>query len=397
MRRFLLSLLVLAGTLTTQADDYPYLTFQKTDGTTQPVDVSGLILTFSNGQLIATTSSGNVTFSLMELSKMYFSTSGSTSLIANGLAFSSTTATATLGQTFTTPTLTNPYNLSLTWASTEEGVATVNQAGSVTLVGVGTTVISASFAGDDTYLAGSVSYTLTVEKADPIDNGLAFSSATATAILGEEFMGPTLINPYCLKVYWSSSDETVATVDDDGYVRLIAAGETVISAMFEGNDEYLAGTVSYTLTVEKPAPVDNGLAFSSVTATATLGEEFTPPVLSNPYNLPLTWTSSNEGVASVDEEGAVTLVSAGVTDIAAMFAGNDDYLSGTVSYTLTVEELVVDAISDMNAGGDDRVSVYTLSGVLVGQFDSLAQAQARLAEGFYVVKTFDGKSKKVKK
>ena len=390
-------MLVLAGTLVAQADDYPYLTFQKTDGTTQPVDVSGLVLTFSNGQLIATTSSGNVTFSLMELSKMYFSTSGSTSLIANGLAFSSTTATATLGQTFTTPTLTNPYNLSVTWASTEEGVATVNQAGSVTLVGVGTTVISASFAGDDTYLAGSVSYTLTVEKAEPVDNGLAFASTTATATLGEDFTPPSLLNPYCLKVYWESSDETVATVDVDGYVRLIAAGETVISATFAGDDTYLPGTVSYTLTVEKPAPVDNGLAFSSTTATATLGEEFTPPVLSNPYNLPLTWTSSDEKVASVDDAGAVTLLGAGITDIAAMFAGNDDYLAGTVTYTLTVEELVVDAISDMNAGADDRVSVYTLSGVLVGRFETLSQAQAQLAEGFYVVKTYDGKSKKVKK
>ena len=77
------------------------------------------------------------------------------------LAFSSNTAEAAIGQAFTAPTLTNDHNLTVTWSSTDEDVATVSD-GVVTLVGVGTTTIKASYAEDDTYIASEASYTLTV-------------------------------------------------------------------------------------------------------------------------------------------------------------------------------------------------------------------------------------------
>jgi hypothetical protein len=60
------------------------------------------------------------------------------------------------------------------------------------------------------------------------------------------------------------------------------------------------------------------------------------PALTNPQSLPLTWTSSNQNVATVGTNGAVTIVGAGEATISAAFAGNDDYKAKTVSYTLTV-------------------------------------------------------------
>ncbi|MCR4604295.1 MAG: Ig-like domain-containing protein [Prevotella sp.] len=342
MKKLLLLTMVLAGTLGAMAYDYPYLTFKSSDGTMKSVSVESLVMTFSNGQLVAASSSANDAFVLADLSKMYFSQTDETTEtqepVANGLAFSSTTATAKMGETFETPTLENPYNLALTWTSSDEGVATVDQTGAVTLVAAGTTVITATFAGNDDYEAGSVSYTLTVEKADPVANGLAFSRTTATAKIGETFETPTLENPYNLTLTWTSSDEGVATVDQTAAVTLVAAGTTVITATFAGNDDYEAGSVSYTLTVEKADPGSNGLSFSATTATAKMGEEFNEPALSNPYNLSLSWTSSDESIATVDQTGAVTLVAAGTTVITATFAGNDDYEAGSVSYTLTVEK-----------------------------------------------------------
>ena len=77
------------------------------------------------------------------------------------LAFSSPTAEATIGQAFTAPTLTNSHSVAVTWSSSDENVATVS-GGIVTLVGEGTTTITASFAGDATYIASEASYTLTV-------------------------------------------------------------------------------------------------------------------------------------------------------------------------------------------------------------------------------------------
>jgi len=88
-----------------------------------------------------------------------------------GLAYGTTSYEITYGNEFTTPELTNPNELTVAYASSEEGVATVDAStGAVTIKGVGTTTITASFAGDDSFLAGSASYTLTVN-ADPNASG----------------------------------------------------------------------------------------------------------------------------------------------------------------------------------------------------------------------------------
>lgn len=59
-------------------------------------------------------------------------------------------------------TLNNPNNLSVTYASSKTDVAEVNAVGEVKVLGLGTTTISATFAGDDTYKNATVSYELTV-------------------------------------------------------------------------------------------------------------------------------------------------------------------------------------------------------------------------------------------
>ena len=98
------------------------------------------------------------------------------------LAFSSATAEAAIGQAFTAPTLTNSYDVAVTWTSSDENVATVS-GGTVTLVGEGTTTITASFAGDATYIASEASYTLTVTDPSAITLWSEdFSSYSADAV-----------------------------------------------------------------------------------------------------------------------------------------------------------------------------------------------------------------------
>ena len=83
--------------------------------------------------------------------------------LANELAFSETSATATFGQSFAGPLLANPNSLVVTYTSSNTEVATVDgKTGVVTPVSVGEATITASFAGDKTYKAGQVSYELTV-------------------------------------------------------------------------------------------------------------------------------------------------------------------------------------------------------------------------------------------
>ena len=71
---------------------------------------------------------------------------------------------------------------------------------------------------------------------------------------------------------------------------------------------------------------------------ATIGEEFTEPTLNNLKGLDVTFSSSDESVATVDKNtGKVTLKSAGLTYITATFAGNDNYNEFAVKYELRVK------------------------------------------------------------
>ena len=92
-------------------------------------------------------------------------------------------------------------------------------------------------------------------------------------------------------------------------------------------------------TPSKPSPE---LAFSSATAEAAIGQPFTAPTLTTAagFNGTVEYSSSNESVAQVmdTETGELRLISAGETVIKASFAGNDDFKSGSASYTLTVTD-----------------------------------------------------------
>lgn len=69
MKKLLLSLMLLLGTFTAHAEDYPYLTFQMTDGARVSVSTSSLTISISGTTLKA----GDQSFTVSNLSKMYFS------------------------------------------------------------------------------------------------------------------------------------------------------------------------------------------------------------------------------------------------------------------------------------------------------------------------------------
>ena len=74
MKKLLLLLSMMIGAATVHAEDYAYLTFETTDGAKASVSVSGLTITVSGSTLTA----GTETFTLSNLSKMYFSNTNET-------------------------------------------------------------------------------------------------------------------------------------------------------------------------------------------------------------------------------------------------------------------------------------------------------------------------------
>lgn len=74
MKSFILGILMMVGTLPTMAGNYPYLTFELTDGAKVSVSVSSLSLSVNGNTLKA----GAQTFTISNLSKMYFSSTDET-------------------------------------------------------------------------------------------------------------------------------------------------------------------------------------------------------------------------------------------------------------------------------------------------------------------------------
>ncbi|MBR0297605.1 MAG: hypothetical protein IJR01_01355, partial [Bacteroidales bacterium] len=139
---------------------------------------------------------------------------------------------------------------------------------------------------------GSGSTTLT-------DPELAWSASTYTAYMGGGNTFPTLTNACGVSVSYSSSKETVATIGTDGSITLVSAGETTISASYDGDDTYEEDSAYYTLTVVLS---EGGLSWSAESACVVIGESsYSYPTLSNPNSLDVTYSSSEESVAIIGE------------------------------------------------------------------------------------------------
>ena len=95
------------------------------------------------------------------------------------------------------------------------------------------------------------------------DPGLVFSETDVTATIGESFTAPTLTKETTAEVTYSSDNEEVATVDaQTGEVTIVALGTAKITAQAAENDEYAAGSASYTITVKNPVFTEVTLPYS---------------------------------------------------------------------------------------------------------------------------------------
>lgn len=165
------------------------------------------------------------------------------------LKYSAESVEITYGEEWTQPTLTNPDNLEITYASSNTKVATVSEAGVVTIVAAGETEISAT-SGDT-----KASYHLTVKLADPelrwVDDDQEVAEGMSYYI-GDYFYGPKLKNPHQVKVKYDSDDKKVATIDPEtGVIKVVGPGDTKIKAIFESDGRYSSQTVYFVLVVKE--------------------------------------------------------------------------------------------------------------------------------------------------
>lgn len=164
----------------------------------------------------------------------------------------------------------------------------------------------------------------------PISIGNTFTS-TPTLKAGEQTLSDKTIT-------WSSDNDKVATVDANGTVTGVAAGNAKITAKFAGDDEYEASTASYEIIV-KGAP---SLSFPQTSYTVEMGDVFSTPKFEGlPEGVTPAYTSSNKEVATVDAAtGEVKIVGVGTTTITITSPETGIYEGATASYELNVKAAI---------------------------------------------------------
>lgn len=146
------------------------------------------------------------------------------------------------------------------------------------------------------------------------------------------------------EISYTSSNTDIATVDNDGKVTINNTnkyGETTITATYSGDDNHYPCSASYTIKVNEKQKIATKLSFEEVdrqTIVVKVNEEnkFTgaKAILSLVENGEITYSSSNDNVATVDNEGNIHLNKIGETVISANYAGNETYAASSTFYRL---------------------------------------------------------------
>ncbi len=266
----------------------------------------------------------------------------------------------------------------ITYTSSEPRVATVTNDGTVTIVGVGETIITATAVANDTYAEGKGSYKLVV-KPKPISITLAFADPSKTEYIYEN----APITP-AVKVIVTGSDPEKVLVEGTDYTVVYtdnnAVGTATVKVVPAGNYTWDENTNPLTFEIKaKPSdPVNPDPTLKTQNITFPANEvkkiygdaDFTQAINADSTGRTITYASSDAAIATVTNAGVVHIVKPGTVTITATAAQNATYAEASASYTLTIDKATVTITAANKSAyvGDSAPTLgsgdYTITGLV---------------------------------
>ena len=219
--------------------------------------------------------------------------------------------------------------LTVEWTSSDESVATVDETGTVTAVAAGEAEITAAVKDTEMQDVCVITVKVSAKELKVPDTLDVKLNDTDEAAIEAKCEPEDASN---ISFDFASSDEEVATVDKDGKVKVLKAGECDITTTLLQDGEKVT---------EKTTHVKAFYEVESITRDSnegklTVGNSHTIKATVSPEEVAaettIEWSSSNEKVATVDSNGKVTAVSSGNATITAT-AGEE-----SANYEVTVEQ-----------------------------------------------------------
>ena len=232
--------------------------------------------------------------------------------------------------------------LTVAWTSSDESVATVDATGMVVAVSAGEADITASVT--DSEMSAVCKVTVKVAAKDitvPDSLDVKLNDGSETTV--EATVSPT--DATDVKVSYASTDEAVATIDKDGRVQVLQPGECDIVTTLTQEDKKVVEKKTHIkayyevegITLDKTEGIltaGNTVALNATVLPEEIADETT-----------VTWTSSDEKVATVDENGKVTAIAAGEATITA----NAGEKSTTYKLTVQAKKVVQNTTSNKSS------------------------------------------------
>jgi uncharacterized protein YjdB len=266
-------------------------------------------------------------------------------------------------------------NQDVTWTSSAPGVASVNQVGTVTAVGVGSATITATSVAAPN-LTGTCAVTVVAYVA-PVSVTIAEHPLNvppgATGTLHATVLGAGGADASVQTVMWMSSNTSAVTVDfNTGAYQAVGIGTSNITAVSTVNG--VAGACTATVAIPpagvtvEPTEAELPVGQTVNLSVAVLAEGGGPATVQD-----VTWTSSSPGVATVSQSGTVTAVGPGSATITAASAVNPN-LKATCAVTVYVPPVSITIAQhplNVNLGAS-----ATLNAVVYGPGGAMASTQA---------------------
>lgn len=268
--------------------------------------------------------------------------------------------------------------LTVEWTSADEEVAAVDDTGMVTAVGAGETDVTAAVPDKNLTATTHVKVIIIPAGVEAPEHLELTTNGKNTAELGAKMVPE---NATEVKLAYRSSDESVATVDETGLVTAVADGECTITAYVTADTPATNETAPRAVVVTEPGEAESAesaadteqavmpdnlaeldsafgvmpdglsaetkvtvrtevetIALDKTAGTLTVGGAVTLTAAVTPENATdpaVTWTSSDESVATVSETGVVQAIAPGKATIT---AASKDAPEVSASYELTVQQ-----------------------------------------------------------
>ncbi len=307
----------------------------------------------------------------------------------------------------------NASNKNATWRSKDEILATVDQNGVVTALKAG--VVEVEAISEDGQFRSDATITIVKASTVPVTS-IYVTPQRLTLEAGETSHLTYAISPSNASnknATWRSKDETLATVDQNGVVTALKTGVVEVEAISE--DGQFRSDATITIVKANTVPVTSiYVTPQSLTLEAGETSELTYAISpSNASNKNVAWRSKDETLATVDQNGVVTALRAGIVEVEAISEDGKFRSDAIITITNqsnrgskmivaypnpTYDQVRIEGVQ----AGIALISVYRLNGTLLSQTtvkpnEDIVVSLARYPKGSYVIKILESKKTTIRR